>query len=78
MRLILTTKKAEEREDAMQRTYREEEDRHRAEDSRRSDVEDERGIWSNALQSILDRGERLPDAIKAADEALDAYRQRFQ
>jgi hypothetical protein len=78
MRLILTTKKTEERDDAMQRQYREQEKEDKAEQSRRDDVQDERGIWSSVLQSQLDQGKRLVDATFDADEALKSYRERFQ
>jgi hypothetical protein len=78
MRLILTTKKTEERDDAMQRQYREQEKEDKAEQSRRDDVQDERGIWSGVLQSQLDQGKRLVDATFDADEALKSYRERFQ
>jgi hypothetical protein len=76
--LILTTKKTEERNDAMQRQYREQEKEDKAEQSRRDDVQDERGIWSSVLQSQLDQGKRLVDATFDADEALKSYRERFQ
>ena len=62
MRLILTTKKTEERNDAMQLQYREQEKEDKAEQSRRDDVQDERRIW----------------ATFDADEALKSYRERFQ
>jgi hypothetical protein len=78
MRLILTTKKTEERDDAMQRQYREQEKEDKAEQSRRDDVQDERRIWSSVLQSQLDQGKRLVDATFDADEALKSYRERFQ
>ena len=78
MRLILTTKKTEERDDAMQRQYREQGKEDKAEHSRRDDVQDERGIWSSVLQSQLDQGKRLVDATFDADEALKSYRERFQ
>jgi hypothetical protein len=78
MRLILTTKKTEERNDAMQLQYREQEKEDKAEQSRRDDVQDERGIWSSVLQSQLDQGKRLVDATFDADEALKSYRERFQ
>ena len=78
MRLILTTKKTEERDDAMRRQYREQEKEDKAEQSRREDVQDERGIWSSVLQSQLDQGKRLVDATFDADEALKSYRERFQ
>jgi hypothetical protein len=78
MRLILTTKKTEERNDAMQLQYREQEKEDKAEQSRRDDVQDERRIWSSVLQSQLDQGKRLVDATFDADEALKSYRERFQ
>jgi hypothetical protein len=78
MRLILTTKKTEERDDAMQLQYREQEKEDKAEQSRRDDVQDERRIWSSVLQSQLDQGKRLVDATFDADEALKSYRERFQ
>ena len=78
MRLILTTKKTEERNDAMQLQYREQEKEDKAEQSRRDDVQDERRIWSSVLQSQLDQAKRLVDATFDADEALKSYRERFQ
>jgi hypothetical protein len=78
MRMILTTKKTKERDDSRHREYQEEEDKRRAEDSRRSDVADERGIWADVLRTRLEQESNLDDAIKEADEALAAYRERFQ
>jgi hypothetical protein len=78
MRFILTTKKTEERDDAIQRQYREEEEKRMAEDSRRSDISDERGIWADVLRTRLEQGAGLNECIAWADKALEAYRQRFQ
>lgn len=78
MRLILTTKKTEEREDAVQHQYQEQEEHHRAEDSRRNDLEDERGIWIQVLQARLEQGFKLVDAIRDADQVLESYQERFQ
>jgi hypothetical protein len=78
MRIILTTKKTEDRDDARNREYREEEEKHRAEDSRRSDIADERGIWEMVLNTRISQEATLAQAIREADEALEAYRIRFQ
>ena len=78
MRMILTTKKTEERDDANHRKYQEEEEKRRAEDDRRSDVSDERGIWADVLRTRLEQEAPLQDAVREADEALAAYRERFQ
>jgi hypothetical protein len=75
---MLTTMKTEKREDALQRSYREQEKEDRAESQRREDIQNERAIWSNVLQSQLDQGKRLNDATFDADEALKMYRERFQ
>jgi|GEM_PF-2714926 hypothetical protein len=78
MRIMLTTMKTEKREDVLQRSYREQEKEDRAESARREDIQDERAIWSNVLQSQLEQGKRLDDATFDADEALKSYRERFQ
>ena len=76
--MILTTKKTEERDDANHRKYQEEEEKRRAEDDRRSDMSDERGIWADVLRTRLEQESPLQDAVREADEALAAYRERFQ
>jgi hypothetical protein len=78
MRVIFTTKKTEENDKARQREYQAEEERRRAEDSRRSDVSDERGIWADVLRTRLEQEALLHDAVREADEALAMYRERFQ
>ncbi len=78
MRIILATKRTEEREDAQHRKYQEEENKRRAEDERRSDMSDERGIWADVLRTRLEQEAPLQDAVREADEALAAYRERFQ
>jgi hypothetical protein len=78
MRIVLTTRKTEEREDNLQRRYQDQEDQRLAEESRRSDVGEERAAWSNTLQTRLEQGIRVSDAIRDADEVLEAYRKRFQ
>ena len=78
MRIILTTKKAEERDDARQREYQHQEEKRLAEESRRSDVDSERGLWCDILQAKLNDGCSTAIAIKEADGVLEAYRSRFQ
>lgn len=77
--MILTTKKTEERDDARRLEYQAEEEKRGAEESRRTDIADERALWSTVLQTVLEQdGSVLEDAIREADAALDAYRTRFQ
>ena len=78
MRIICTTKRTEEQEDAVQRRYQDQEEKRLVEEGRRTDIADERGIWSNTFQTRLEQEFRLADAIRDADEALEAYRKRFQ
>jgi hypothetical protein len=62
----------------MPETDREYYHRERLERERRDDVERERRFWTDVVEIKLQDGGNLPMAINTADQALRAFRERFQ
>ena len=58
--------------------YRQDEASQRLEQSRRDDLDQERGVWNDTLQARIGQEWSLSKALEEADKVLAAYRERFQ
>jgi len=78
MRVIFNTASTEKKDKEESERYRQDEARQRAEDARREDLADEKGLWSAVLQTRLEQSMGMDQSVREADKALKEYRERFQ
>lgn len=78
MRIIITSQKAEDKDEAREERYRQNEERDRQEQNRRDDLDQEKGIWHEVMEARIDQGWTVEKSLIDADKVLELYRKRFQ